>query len=65
MDVRLSAEQEALRDSAAKLVADLGPASVADLDDRDRVAKLDAAVAAAGWRELRTASEAGGPLAPG
>jgi alkylation response protein AidB-like acyl-CoA dehydrogenase len=63
MDVRLSPEQDALRDSAAKLVADLGPASVADLDDRDRVAKLDAAVAAAGWRELRTASEAGGPWA--
>ena len=63
MDVRLSAEQEALRDSAAKLVADLGPTSVADLDDRDRVAKLDAAVAGAGWRELRTATDAGGPWA--
>ena len=63
MDVRLSAEQDALRDSAAKLVADLGPTSVADLDDRDRVAKLDAAVAGAGWRELRTATDAGGPWA--
>ena len=63
MDVRLSPEQEALRDSAAKLVADLGPATVADLDDRGRVAKLDAAVAGAGWRELRTATDAGAPWA--
>jgi alkylation response protein AidB-like acyl-CoA dehydrogenase len=63
MDVRLSREQEALRDSAAKLVADLGPTSVADLDDRDRVARLDAAVAGAGWRELRTADDAGRPWA--
>jgi hypothetical protein len=63
MDVRLSRAQEALRDSAAKLVADLGPTSVADLDDRDRVARLDAAVAGAGWRELRTATDAGRPWA--
>jgi alkylation response protein AidB-like acyl-CoA dehydrogenase len=63
MDVRLSREQEALRDSAAKLVADLAPTSVADLDDRDRVAKLDATVAGTGWRELRTADDAGQPWA--
>jgi alkylation response protein AidB-like acyl-CoA dehydrogenase len=36
---------------------------VADLDDGERAAKLDAAIAAAGWRELRAASDDGGPWA--
>lgn len=61
MDVRLSPEQRALRDAAAQLVDRLGPHSVADLDDAERAAKLDAAVAAAGWRELRAAGEDGSP----
>ena len=55
MDVRLSPEQLALRDCGRQVVDRLGPARVADLDDRERAAKLDAAVAASGWRELRTA----------
>jgi alkylation response protein AidB-like acyl-CoA dehydrogenase len=65
MDVRLSAEQQALRDSAAQVADRLGPRVVAQLDDLERAGKLDAAVAAAGWRELRTAEADGGPLASG
>ncbi len=65
MDVRLSPEQEALRDSAVRLVDQLGPHAVGDLGDPERTAKLDAAVAAAGWRELRTAADGDAPLASG
>ena len=35
MDVRLTAEQRQLREAAAELADDLGPGSVADLDDAD------------------------------
>jgi alkylation response protein AidB-like acyl-CoA dehydrogenase len=63
MDVRLSSEQRALRDSAVRLVDRLGPGSVLDLDDSERTAKLDAAVAASGWRELRCADDDGAPWA--
>jgi alkylation response protein AidB-like acyl-CoA dehydrogenase len=63
VDVRLSPEQVALRDSAAQVVDRLGPATVGDLDDAERAAKLDAAVAAAGWRELRTPTDDGKPWA--
>lgn len=63
MDVRLSSEQVALRDSAAQVVDRLGPATVAQLQDLERSGKLDAAVAAAGWRELRTATDDGDPWA--
>ena len=55
MDVRLSPEQRALRDSVGVVVERLGPKAVADLDDEERSGKLDAAVAASGWRELRAA----------
>lgn len=65
MDVRLSPEQVALRDSVARVVAHLGPKAVGELDDTERVAKLDAAVVAAGWRELRAADESGAPWASG
>ena len=65
MDVRLSPEQRALRDSAIQIVDRLGPTTVAALDDDERRAKLDAAVAAAGWRELRSADDAGQPWASG
>jgi alkylation response protein AidB-like acyl-CoA dehydrogenase len=65
MDVRLSAEQQALRDSAAQVADRLGPQAVGQLDDAERVAKLDAAVAASGWRELRTATDDGAPWASG
>ena len=36
MDVRLSPEQQALRDSAAQVVDRLGPQAVGQLDDRER-----------------------------
>jgi hypothetical protein len=63
VDVRLSPEQVALRDSAAQVVGRLGPRVVADLADTERIAKLDAAVTASGWRELRVASDEGSPWA--
>ena len=63
MDVRLSAEQQALRDSVVQVVGRLGPHAVAELGDGERTAKLDAAVAASGWRELRAGSDSGGPWA--
>ena len=59
MDVRLSPEQVALRDAAAQVVDRLGVHGVAALDDRERAMKLDAAVSASGWRELRTATDDG------
>jgi alkylation response protein AidB-like acyl-CoA dehydrogenase len=65
MDVRLSPEQQALRDSAAQVVERLGPQAVGQLDDVERSAKLDAAIAASGWRELRAPEEGGRPLASG
>ena len=65
MDVRLSVEQKALRGSVAQVVADLGPSAVGQLADAERTAKLDAAVAAAGWRELRAPDEDGSPWATG
>lgn len=63
MDVRLSPEQQALRDSAAQVADRLGPHAVGELDDAERAAKLDAAVDASGWRELRTATDEGTPWA--
>ena len=65
MDVRLSSEQQALRDAAVQLVDRLGLQAVGQLDDPERTAKLDAAVVAAGWRELRVAEDGGAPLASG
>jgi alkylation response protein AidB-like acyl-CoA dehydrogenase len=63
VDVRLSPEQVALRESAAQVVDRLGPATVAQLDDAERAGKLDAAVLAAGWRELRMPDDDGEPWA--
>lgn len=63
MDVRLSPEQQALKDSAVQVVGRLAAQSVRDLDDPERAAKLDSAVAASGWRELRTPSDGGAPWA--
>jgi alkylation response protein AidB-like acyl-CoA dehydrogenase len=65
MDVRLSPEQRALRDSVAQVVDRLGLHAVGQLDDDERAAKLDAAVEAAGWRELRGLGDHEGPLASG
>jgi Acyl-CoA dehydrogenase, C-terminal domain len=65
MDVRLSTEQQALRHSAAQVVDRLGPGTVRGLDDTARAGKLDAAVAASGWRELRVPMDGRSPLASG
>ncbi|TFV56939.1 acyl-CoA dehydrogenase [Mycobacterium sp. PS03-16] len=54
MDVRLTAEQRQLRDAAAEVVGDLGPGSVADLDDSVRLGRLEKAVDATGFRTLRS-----------
>ena len=59
MDARLTAEQRQLRDAAAKLADDLGPGAVADLDDCNRVERLDGQLDAAGWRSLRTDGASG------
>jgi alkylation response protein AidB-like acyl-CoA dehydrogenase len=63
VDVRLSPEQAALRDSAAQVVDRLGPKTVAALDEAERASKLDAAMDAAGWRELRSPNDDGRPWA--
>jgi len=63
MDVRLSPEQQALRDSAIQIVDRLGPQAVGQLDDLERADKLHAAVSASGWRELRVSEAGGQPLA--
>ncbi|OBH82737.1 acyl-CoA dehydrogenase [Mycobacterium scrofulaceum] len=59
MDVRLTAEQQQLRDAAAKLADDLGPSAVQDLDDQSRIARLDKQLAATGWRSLRSDGASG------
>jgi Acyl-CoA dehydrogenase, C-terminal domain len=59
MDVRLTNEQQQLRDAAAKLADDLGPGSVADLDDQARITRLEKAVDATGFRTLRSDGASG------
>jgi hypothetical protein len=54
MDARLTAEQRQLRAAAGRLADDLGPGSVHDLEDSDRVGRLEKAVAFTGWRALRS-----------
>ena len=54
MDVRLTAEQQQLRDAAAKLADDLGPGSVQDLADGERIVRLDKQIQLTGWRSLRS-----------
>ena len=59
MDVRLTAEQQQLRDAAAKLADDLGPGSVQDLADDGRIGKLDKQIQQTGWRSLRSDGASG------
>jgi acyl-CoA dehydrogenase-like protein len=59
MDVRLTAEQQQLRDAAAKLADDLGPGAVQDLDDESRIARLDKQITTTGWRSLRSDGASG------
>lgn len=63
MDVRFSDEQIALRQSVIQVLDRLAPKSVVDLEDQARTARLDAAVSASGWRELRAGDDHGRPLA--
>src|ERR1700721_2432466 len=59
MDVRLTAEQQQLRDAAAKLADDLGPGSVQDLADDGRITRLDKQIEMTGWRSLRSDGASG------
>ena len=59
MDVRLTAEQQQLRDAAAKLADDLGPGSVQALSDDTRISRLDRQIPATGWRSLRSDGASG------
>jgi len=59
MDVRLTTEQQQLRQAAAELTDDLGPASVAALQDESRIARLDKQLAATGFRSLRSDGASG------
>jgi len=59
MDVRLTSEQQQLRDAAAKLADDLGPDSVAALADESRIARLDKQIGVTGWRSLRSDEASG------
>jgi hypothetical protein len=63
VDVRLTAEQQQLREAAASLAGELGPGSVADLDDELRRARLEKAVDATGFRTLRTDGASGVEIA--
>jgi hypothetical protein len=59
MDVRLTAEQQQLRDAAAKLADDLGPGSVQDLADEARITRLDKQIEMTSWRSLRSDGASG------
>ncbi|ART68923.1 acyl-CoA dehydrogenase [Mycobacterium dioxanotrophicus] len=59
MDVRLTAEQQQLREAAAKLADDLGPGAVQELSDDGRIARLENTVAATEWRTLRSDGASG------
>jgi alkylation response protein AidB-like acyl-CoA dehydrogenase len=65
VDTRDTAEQAELRRAARQLARELGPATVADLDDATRAKRLAAAVRDAGWLDLRDDGGDGGPLAGG
>jgi len=65
MDTRDTPEQSELRRTARRLAGELGPRSVADLDDEKRRERLAEAVRDAGWLELRSDAGGGEPLAGG
>jgi alkylation response protein AidB-like acyl-CoA dehydrogenase len=65
VDTRDSPEQAELRRASRQLARELGPATVADLDDATRSSRLAAAVREAGWLELRDDAGIGAPLANG
>lgn len=59
MDVRLTSEQQQLREAAAKLADDLGPDAVGELSDEGRITRLESTVAATEWRTLRSDGASG------
>ena len=63
MDTRDSPEQAELRRAARRLARDLGPGTVAGLDDATRAKRLAEAARDAGWLELRHNRGDGNPLA--
>src|SRR5215831_3836999 len=65
VDVRDTPEQAEIRRTARHLARQLGPRSVADLEDGTRVKRLAEAVRDAGWLELRHEADEGRPLAGG
>ena len=65
MDARDTPEQAELRRTARQLAHQLGPRTVADLDDLKRSERFAAAVRDAGWLELRHDAGDGAPLASG
>ena len=65
MDTRDTPEQAELRRAARQLARELGPPTVADLDDQTRAKRLAQAVRDAGWLELRHDSGDGAPWASG
>ena len=65
MDTRDTPEQAELRRAARQLARELGPTTVAGLDDATRTKRLAAAVRDAGWLELRHDDRNGAPLASG
>jgi alkylation response protein AidB-like acyl-CoA dehydrogenase len=65
MDTRYTPEQAELRRTAGQLARELGPRTVADLDDAKRTRRLAEAVGDAGWLELRQDDGDGEPLASG
>ena len=65
MDARDTPEQAELRRTARQLARQLGPRTVADLDDGTRIERLAGAVRDAGWLELRHDGGGGAPLASG
>jgi len=52
VDTRDTPEQAELRRAAHQLAGQLGPSTVADLDDQTRAKRLAVAVHDAGWLEL-------------
>src|SRR5262245_29739238 len=65
MDTRDTPEQAELRRAARRLAHELGPVTVAGLDDGTRAKRLAAAVRDAGWLELRDDDSDGAPVASG
>lgn len=65
MDTRDTAEQAELRRAARRLARELGPATVAELDDATRSKRLAGAATDAGWLELRDDAGGGEPVAGG